>query len=74
MSFTFDLAQAKDTTQPITILAVENPQSTDGDLQIKDVYESCKTLGDVISCLQMKRVDLVIGIDSCCIKKEGRNV
>lgn len=51
MSFTFDVAQAKDNTQPITILAVENPQDTASELQIKDVYESCKTLGDVLASL-----------------------
>lgn len=74
MTFAFDLAQAKDNSQPIAILAVENPHATDGELQIKDVYEQCKTLGDVLSTLQMKRVDLVIGIDSCCAKKDGRSV
>lgn len=74
MSFTFDVAQAKENTQPITVLSVENPHATEGDLVIKDVYESCKTLGDALDALCMKQADLVIGIDSCCVKKEGRQV
>lgn len=48
MAFSFDVASAKDGLQPVSIMRVENPHAVGGELEITDVYEKCKTLGDVL--------------------------
>jgi hypothetical protein len=53
-----------------TEIVLANPET--GTYQ--DLSSECKSVYDFMMLLQNKRMDLVVHVDSCCVKKQGCEV
>lgn len=71
---TFDLFPVKEFGTQFEAIEVVNPYGTDGVVDIINIQDNCKTIGDMMQSLQLKFMDIIVSIDSAATKKEGRTV
>lgn len=71
MSLSFNMAKAGKGNK-VDVLGINPCKSEQGyDIQFQD--EECVTIKDVIKMLQNKAMDIVVMIDNCFVKKDGRS-
>ena len=71
MKMSFNMAKIGKQNK-LDVLKVNSSDNQSGyDIEFRD--EECANIKDVLTMLQNKDMDLVLMVDSCCVKKDNRN-